>query len=305
MALFVPLDASYDQDPKILDLADERAELLFIRSLAYAKRHLSDGFIHRRALAAIAPCSDDVAPAVLAAELVRTGLWTEVERGWRITAWAKRNPLAETILTPSKGLELAHQRHHVKKGVVNEACPLCVGAPVEEPQVTTQVACVDAMRDACYAMPESESVPEPEPSPPSLRTTPVDEQQIRATAVAVGRQLAQDAADPAAYAASITRRILTGDDPTDRERITAALGLGESVETIASGWEPVRPDWLTYGGSGAASGQADGPDTAAFYAGREAKRREQMQDQAPADLEVARSGAQAAREALRAPVAAS
>lgn len=150
------------------------------------------------------------------------------------------------------------------------------------------------------------------PHPSTFTTTksqdhsqPDPEQELRRAAVAVGRQLAQDAADPAAYAASITRRILTGDDPTDRERITAALGLGESVETIAAGWEPVRPDWLSYAGGGAASGQADGPDTAGFYAGREALRREQMQDQAPADPAVARSAAQAAREALRAPVAAS
>lgn len=160
MALFVPLDASYAQDPKILDLDDERSELLFIRSLAYCKAHLTDGLIHRRALHQIAPFADEVHADDLAADLVRTGLWTETERGWRVTSWLKRNPASEEILTPNKGREMAHQRHHVKKGIQKEGCPFCFPA-AEEPQVTAH----DAVRDAQHAMPEPESVPEPEPTP--------------------------------------------------------------------------------------------------------------------------------------------
>jgi len=314
MALFVPLDASYDQDPKILDLDDERAELLFVRSLAYSKRHVLDGLIHRRALAGIAPCSADVAPTDLAAELVRVGLWTVTDKGWRITAWLKRNPASEDILTPTKGLELAHQRHHVKKGVVNEACPLCV----PNVQVTTHDACVDAVRDASDAMPEPEPVPEPEPSSTSLRTTPVadapdpshdveqaaapDEQQIRKTAALVGRTIAAaqvGLGNPSAYAAGVTRQILdTTGDGIDRERITRMLGSGETPEGIASGWAtdpfglPAAPEPVLVG-----------PDTAGFYAEREARRQAQMAEQVPVDTVDGLAGLRAAREALRKPVA--
>ena len=79
------------------------------------------------------------------------------------------------------------------------------------------------------------SQPDAEPSPPV-----VDEQLIRRIAALVGRTVADrsDAANPGAYAATVTASILTGDDPTDRDRITAALGAGETPETIAAGWVP-------------------------------------------------------------------
>lgn len=264
MALFVPLDASYDHDPKILDLDDERSELLFIRSLAYSKRHLLDGQIHRRALHQIAPFAGEVDPLTLAADLVRHGLWTVTEKGWRITSWLKRNPASETILTPSRGLEMAHQRHHVKRGVVKEGCPLCLPVDNADPQVTTHDACADAVRDAQHAMPEPESVPEPEPSTSSLRTTPVApatepshddeqaaadlEQTVRRTAALVGRAIAANRPgidNPTGYAQGATRQIL---DPTgdgiDRARITRELADGRTPEAIAADWCQPQPDPL-------------------------------------------------------------
>lgn len=234
MALFVPLDASYAQDPKILDLDDERSELLFIRSLAYCKAHLTDGLIHRRALHQIAPFVDDIAPDELAADLVRVGLWTATDRGWRVTSWLKRNPASEEILTPSKGRELAHQRHHVKKGVQKEGCPFCFPG-VEEPQVVAH----DAMRIAQHAMPEPEPYPEPEPSSStspqlSVVAEPLDDAAVEIEVrKAIGRAARTIAAtDPtiqnpgAAQAAigqrlrdqhhdEITERVRNGDDPGD------------------------------------------------------------------------------------------
>jgi hypothetical protein len=252
MALFVPLDASYPQDPKILDLDDERSELLFIRSLAYCKAHLTDGLIHRRALHQIAPCADDVAADVLAADLVRTGLWAVTERGWRVTAWLKRNPASEEILTPSKGRELAHQRHHVKKGVQKEGCPFCF--PAEDPQVAAhdavQVPCVDAVRDAPDAMPEPYPEPEPEPSSDtSPQTTsnappdspPVDvEQQVRRAIGIFARTVTArtpNVTDPGAYAHGIGLKV--SDD--DRTELAERIAAGESTEDAAA-WlaDPMR-----------------------------------------------------------------
>lgn len=79
----------------------------------------------------------------------------------------------------------------------------------------------------------------------SLRTThePEDASDVqthRRTAALVGRAIADrsGAGNPAAYAATVTAAILTGDDPTDRDRITAALAAGDTPETIAAGWVP-------------------------------------------------------------------
>lgn len=245
MALFVPLDASYAQDPKVLDLDDERSELLYVRSLAYCKAHLTDGLIHRRALHQLAPCADDVSPQVLVADLVRVGLWVESDRGWRVVAWLKHNPGSEEILTPSKGRELAHQRHHVKTGNPKEGCPFCF--PPEEPQVAAHDAeamrCVDAVRDAQHALPEPEPQPESESKPPRSisEIPPVAEQTIRRTAALIGRERAKTEAtsNPDGLAASITARILTGPLPDDRDLIAQRLTAGETPEAIAATWTPV------------------------------------------------------------------
>lgn len=67
---------------------------------------------------------------------------------------------------------------------------------------------------------------------------PVDPQTLRRTAALVASTIADREAtgSPAGLAASIRERILLGPDPTDRERIAAALVAGESPEVIAVGW---------------------------------------------------------------------
>jgi len=251
MALFVPLDASYAQDPKILDLDDERSELLFIRSLAYCKAHLTDGMIHRRALHQLAPFAGEVHGEDLAADLVRTGLWTETDRGWLVTAWLKRNPSSEEILTPNRGRELAHQRHHVNKGVQKQGCQFCF--PVEDPQVTAHDAVRmpydDAVRDAQHAMPEPYPEPESEPEPTPAKSqdysqpatpaepTAADQQKQLKTAALVSRTIEPPAgANPDAYAAGIAREINTGPDPTRRDEIARRLAAGDTPEQIAATW---------------------------------------------------------------------
>lgn len=225
MALFVPLDASYAQDPKILDLDDERSELLFIRSLTYCKAHLTDGLIHRRALHQIAPFADEVHADVLAADLVRTGLWIATDRGWRVASWLKRNPASEEILTPSKGRELAHVRHHEKKGVQKEGCPFCF--PSADPQVSAH----DAVRIAQHALPEPE--PEPEPTPlisPQLPVVaaepPLDvEQQVNRAVGLLANLRAIGGNNPGALAAHIGKTL------PDHER-------SELADLIAGGMDP-------------------------------------------------------------------
>jgi len=237
MALFVKLDASYAQDPKILDLDDERSELLFIRSLAYCKAHLTDGLIHRRALHQIAPFGDEVHAEDLAADLVRSGLWTATDRGWRVTSWLKRNPASEEILTPSKGRELAHQRHHVKKGIQKEGCPFCFPG-IEDPQVVAH----DAVRDAQHAMPYPEPYPEPEPSSStspqlSVVAEPLDDAAVEIEVrKAIGRAARQIAAtdptvqNPGAASGAIGQRLRE----QHHDEITERVRNGEPTDDVAA-----------------------------------------------------------------------
>lgn len=267
MALFVPLDVSYAQDPKVLDLDDERAELLFIRSLAYCKAHLTDGLVHRKALSSIAPFVDEVQPSVLAAELVRVGLWVEADRGWRVVAWLKHNAGSDEILTPNSAREMAHKRHHANKGVAKEGCPFCF-------PVNPQVAAHDAMRtcdaDAVRHVPEPEPETEPqseaEPTNPppvsGLLTTPLPgprpadnvEQMVNKAVGIVARHRARDGENPAALAAAIGRSlpdvdrdelcrlIVTGLTPEDAARVVADPMWVVGRENHATGADPLaRP----------------------------------------------------------------
>lgn len=163
-AIYVKLDASYHLDPKVLDLSDERAELLFIRGLTYCKTHLTDGIIHRRALATFAPFAAEVPPVELAAALVGVGLWVEHPKGWQVPAWLDHHKPADEVMTPKKGREMAHRRHHVNKGIVNPECPLC---QAEKPQVVAEICQqampVDANGQCLQALPETETETETSP----------------------------------------------------------------------------------------------------------------------------------------------
>jgi hypothetical protein len=121
--LYVQLDVDYADDPKIIR-AGEKAELLYLRGLALAKRLLTDGFI-----------SDDQLPRFMLSDisrrvdkLVSVGLWEPVKGGYVISAWLKRNPAAAEVAAAEEqarldGIRGNHNRWH--KDRRSEACPLC------------------------------------------------------------------------------------------------------------------------------------------------------------------------------------
>lgn len=76
------LAANYADDPKIVAVG-EQAELLFIRALAYCARAETSGKLTRTSLERLG--FTRVMRRV--EKLVNSGLWTEVEDGWRITRW--------------------------------------------------------------------------------------------------------------------------------------------------------------------------------------------------------------------------
>lgn len=87
-SLYVKLDVNYDDDPAIIE-AGEKAELLYLRGLALAKRTLSDGFIADVQLGRMG------LPGVKARaqRLVDVNLWIRDDDlgGYVIRTWSKRN----------------------------------------------------------------------------------------------------------------------------------------------------------------------------------------------------------------------
>jgi hypothetical protein len=136
--LFVPLDASYYEDDKILCVS-EMAELLYIRSLCFAKRMLTDGKLTRRQVLRILPdpkeslgdprdVKDD--PGIIK-ELLDAHLWQKMGDQYVIAAWAKWHESASSVHARSESAN--HQRWHVSRGIVSDRCPLCLGNPTGTP----------------------------------------------------------------------------------------------------------------------------------------------------------------------------
>lgn len=127
MALYVPLDADYYYDPRMID-AGPMAELLYVRGLCFAKRTEKDGFIAESQLKAIA--TGIPKPRALADRLVANGAWEKVDDGWQISAWLKRNKSAAQIAHAKEAARLKsllgnHERWHVKEGKFDPTCEMC------------------------------------------------------------------------------------------------------------------------------------------------------------------------------------
>lgn len=86
---YVPLSAHYYKDDAIAD-AGERAELLYVRGLAFCADVLSDGFISDTQLSRFVGVGmRDVRKR--AQTLVEVGLWVREDKGYRVAAWMKWN----------------------------------------------------------------------------------------------------------------------------------------------------------------------------------------------------------------------
>lgn len=90
---FAPLSAHYYDDDAVI-AAGEKAEVLYLRGLAFAARKPADGFISDLQLTTFRLST----VKARAQRLVEVGLWERVEddllgtgTGYRITAWLKHN----------------------------------------------------------------------------------------------------------------------------------------------------------------------------------------------------------------------
>jgi hypothetical protein len=96
---YVPLHVHYPRDGDIRRAGPD-AELLFLRGLAYAKAHYTDGEIPDWDLETVAIGLGRVAARVAA--LVDQGLWQPVEGGWRIRGWRLWNETSEQTAAKRK-----------------------------------------------------------------------------------------------------------------------------------------------------------------------------------------------------------
>lgn len=92
---YVPLSASYYLDDAVME-AGERAELLFVRGLAFLAQADSDGFISNRQVSAVLGVGMRDTGA-RAARLVEVGLWERVDGGYVVRSWLKWNKSAQEI----------------------------------------------------------------------------------------------------------------------------------------------------------------------------------------------------------------
>jgi hypothetical protein len=130
--LWVPLDVDFQHDDRVSALSLE-AEVLYLRSLALAKRLGTDGRIRRSQLG---PLSDKCksAPEDLADELVGEELWALEEHGdprrdrYRIVAWDRWNEPIEAEdrvrAGKSRGGKLGNHRKYNHPGSL-DSCVKC------------------------------------------------------------------------------------------------------------------------------------------------------------------------------------
>ncbi|MCW2902302.1 MAG: hypothetical protein JWO67_4567 [Streptosporangiaceae bacterium] len=117
---YVPLDVNYARDTAIRK-AGTNAELLYIRSLAYAKGARTSGFVSDFDLEVVAVGMRSVRAAV--EKLIEVGLWVRVGDGWVIRSWERWN--ASDRIVSAGGRLGNHKRWHVDRGEVDPECDLC------------------------------------------------------------------------------------------------------------------------------------------------------------------------------------
>lgn len=92
---YVPLSASYYLDDALME-AGEKAELLYVRGLAFCANADSDGFISYRQVTSVVGVGMRDTSA-RAARLVEVGVWEAVDGGYVVRSWLKWNRSAAEI----------------------------------------------------------------------------------------------------------------------------------------------------------------------------------------------------------------
>ena len=133
---FVPLDVNYAHD-RAIRVAGPLAEALFVRSIAYARKHRTNGLIPDYDLEVVGAGIPRLPKQADA--LVGVRLWLVTSGGWRVRSWTKWNPVSEEDrkAKQSRGGTLGnHNRWHIG-GVHSDDCEFC--GPIGTESVTDRL----------------------------------------------------------------------------------------------------------------------------------------------------------------------
>ena len=104
---WIRLDDQWFDHPKFLGVSDA-GQILWIKGLTYAVRHLTDGFIPSLAVPKF--LQDPKRASAAIKDLIRAGLWIEVQGGYQVHDYKDYQPLASKVKA-----ERAATRERVKR----------------------------------------------------------------------------------------------------------------------------------------------------------------------------------------------
>ena len=152
--IFAQIDVNYFEDDRILDAG--KAWQLHFASILFCKRTLADGRLSRRQLTRIAPESvGDIGASI--ATLIRVGLYLEDGDDIIIRSWSDWNESAEDVEAMSEGGKRGnHLRWHVRKGVSDPKCSLCIDRGASRPDIAPESGSESQIRDRSDAYPDAD-----------------------------------------------------------------------------------------------------------------------------------------------------
>lgn len=122
--MWFKVDDQLATHPKVVR-AGNAAMGLWVRAGSWSARWLTDGYVPADVLATFGATGRQ-------AELLdRAGLWVKDMDGWRFHDWHEFQPTAEDVrlyqqATADAAVRGNHYRWHVRRGVSNPECPLCL-----------------------------------------------------------------------------------------------------------------------------------------------------------------------------------
>ena len=124
--VWLKLDATYPEDDRILE-AGALAELLFVRSIAYCRRRLTDGFVSKSAVKLLALGIPDAAETLVEA-LVANELWLVVDGGWKVRSYEKWQQTKADLAADAERKRTERDREKERKkerdiGGTSASCP--------------------------------------------------------------------------------------------------------------------------------------------------------------------------------------
>lgn len=125
--IWVKLDATYIEDERIME-AGALAELVFVRSLAYCRRRVTDGAVSNAAARSLCNGVPE-SPETLIEALVASGLWLVAESGWRVRSYDSWQQTSEVL--KAEAARKKEERDKKRKGRAADVLPVSDGRPAD------------------------------------------------------------------------------------------------------------------------------------------------------------------------------